>query len=189
MKLISAKASVFAMMAPFALSACGEVADHAVEATPAPEMFENPAAQSAIAELKDVAGNVVGMVTVTGNDGALAVKVIANNLPKGLHGAHIHATGDCSAADFTSAGGHWNPNATNHGLDSAPPHPHAGDTGNIEIGEDGTGTLTGTSDGTWAALFDADGSAFVVHAAPDDMKSQPAGNAGARIACGVFVAG
>lgn len=187
MKSHTVKASILAIGASLAVAACGSSGEPAGEATPAAE--EAAPAKTATAELKDTEGNVVGTATVSGEDGALTVDVSVEGLTPGLHGAHIHTTGDCSAADFTSAGGHWNPNGTNHGTESEEPHPHAGDTGNIEVGEDGTGTLSGTSDGTWAGLFDEDGSAFVIHANADDMKSQPSGAAGPRVACGVFVEG
>lgn len=189
MKAFKAKVSILALAAPFALTACGDSGEPAGEATMASEPAETAAAQSAMAELKDTDGNVVGNVTVTGEDGALMVEVSGMNMPAGMHGAHIHETGDCSATDFTSAGGHWNPDNTNHGPNSSPPNPHAGDIGNLEIADDGTGTLSNTSSGTWAGLLDTDGSAFVVHADADDKESQPSGNAGARIACGVFVSG
>lgn len=140
----------------------------------------------ATATLKDTSGKIVGTATATEMPLGLAVAVAVRGLPAGTHGAHIHTKGDCSAADFTSAGGHWNPDNTNHGTLSEMPHPHAGDLSNIVIATDGTGNLTGTSKGTFAALMDADGAAFIVHADPDDYKTQPTGNAGARIACGVF---
>ncbi|HEX2794762.1 MAG TPA: superoxide dismutase family protein [Croceicoccus sp.] len=140
----------------------------------------------ATAQLFDASGKVVGLATITGTDGDLKVRVAVEGLPAGVRGAHIHAVGTCTAPEFTSAGGHWNPTNANHGTMSAPPNPHAGDTGNITIGSAGTGLLTGTSNGTWAGLLDADGSAFVIHANPDDQTTQPTGNAGARITCGVF---
>ncbi|AKM10231.1 superoxide dismutase family protein [Croceicoccus naphthovorans] len=170
------------------LAACSGSEEPAGEATAEP-VAEETASELGTAELKDAEGNVVGVAMVTGTDGALNVKIDVDGLPAGTHGAHIHTTGDCSAADFTSAGGHWNPTEANHGTESEAPNPHAGDTGNIEIDENGAGTLSNTSTGTWAGLFDTDGSAFVIHADADDMKSQPSGNAGARIACGVFVKG
>ncbi|WP_066556391.1 superoxide dismutase family protein [Croceicoccus bisphenolivorans] len=144
--------------------------------------------QIATATLKDTSGNIVGTATATQTPVGLAVAVAARGLPAGTHGAHIHTKGDCSAADFTSAGGHWNPDNTNHGTLSEAPHPHAGDLSNLVIAADGTGTLTGTSNGTFEGLMDGDGAAFIIHADPDDYKSQPTGNAGARLACGVFTA-
>jgi len=140
----------------------------------------------ATAQLLDANGKVVGLATVTGTDGDLKVRVAVEGLPAGVHGAHIHAVGTCTAPDFTSAGGHWNPTNANHGTMSAAPNPHAGDTGNMTVNAAGTGLLSGSSNGTWTGLLDADGSAFVIHADPDDQTTQPTGNAGARIACGVF---
>lgn len=182
---VLAAPSLLAIGASLALAACGADAPDAEETVPAAE--EAPAAEIATAEIKDTEGNVVGTAMITGEDGALRVNVDVEGLPPGPHGAHIHAVGDCSAPDFSSAGGHWNPGDTNHGTNSEPPNPHAGDIGNLEIGESGAGSLTNTSDGTWAGLFDEDGSAFVIHADADDMESQPSGNAGARLACGIFV--
>jgi Cu-Zn family superoxide dismutase len=105
----------------------------------------------------------------------------------GNHGVHLHAVGDCSAADAASAMGHWNPDMMNHGLPTAAPH-HLGDCGNFTIAADGTGTLTFSGDwsiGTGNAN-DIIGKAIIVHANPDDGVTQtPPGNAGARVACGV----
>lgn len=183
-------AAAAAIGATLALAGCGDSgAPPEGEATYDPRYDDTAAAQTASAELRDAEGNVVGTVSISGEDGALSVEVSGANMPAGRHGAHIHETGTCTAPDFASAGGHWNPDNTNHGPDSEPPHPHAGDIGNLEIGEDGNGTLSNTSNGTWAGLTDDDGSAFVVHADEDDKQSQPSGNAGARIACGVIVAG
>ena len=89
---------------------------------------------------------------------------------------------------FESAGGHWNPGSTQHGLEN-PKGAHAGDMPNLTAADDGTGSLTFTlKGGTMAQLLDADGSAFVVHAGQDDQKTDPSGNSGDRIACGVFAA-
>jgi Cu-Zn family superoxide dismutase len=105
----------------------------------------------------------------------------------GTHGIHLHMTGTCDAP-FTTAGAHWNPTARQHGLQNAA-GPHLGDLPNIEVGADSSanvqvsatgGTLRG-ADG----LLDADGAAIIVHATADDNKTDPSGNSGARIACGV----
>lgn len=182
--------TMLASFGALALSACAD------EPTPAEpdiedemDMSAEPATdETATAVLRDTDGNEVGTVTATGNGEMLMISVDAMNMPEGAHGAHIHETGDCSASDFTSAGGHWNPTDVNHGTQSAEPNPHAGDLPNIEITADGTGTLEGTSTGTFAGLMDDNGSAFVIHADPDDYESQPSGDAGSRIACGVFTA-
>ena len=104
----------------------------------------------------------------------------------GDHAIHIHEKGDCSAPDAKSAGDHFNPTKAPHGAPDAPQH-HAGDLGNLTAGEDGVAQKTVTVDFVTVADGEksAVGKAVVVHEKPDDMKSQPAGNAGARISCGV----
>jgi Cu-Zn family superoxide dismutase len=107
----------------------------------------------------------------------------------GLHGFHVHAVGRCEGPDFKSAGGHFNPAAKEHGLEN-PKGAHAGDMPNLSVGADGSGKGEFLARGASLApgpgsLFPDGGTAVVLHASPDDMKSDPAGNAGARIACGV----
>src|SRR5690606_11945130 len=102
-------------------------------------------------------------------------------------------TGECTPPDFTSAGGHFNPTAAQHGLEN-PDGPHAGDMPNIEVGADGTASVTVENDRITLSegpnsILDADGSALMIHASADDNVSDPAGNAGARIACGVITSG
>lgn len=146
------------------------------------------AGRTATAPLRTAAGADVGTVTATEMAGGIQVRIDARGMPAGLHGAHVHTIGRCDAPDFTTAGGHWNPTSKQHGT-SNPAGPHAGDAPNLTIGADGSGSVTimlpaGTMDG----LLDADGSAFVVHAGADDYKTDPSGNSGGRIACGVFTA-
>ncbi|MCM8731338.1 superoxide dismutase family protein [Hephaestia sp. GCM10023244] len=145
---------------------------------------------TAIALLKTADGKDAGTATVTAADGALNLTFNAVGLPAGAHGVHIHTTGKCDAPKFETAGGHWNPADSHHGVNNpASPKPHLGDLPNMDIAADGTGTLSATIPGaTLAGLLDSDGAAFVVHADADDLKSDPAGNSGARIACGVFTA-
>ena len=112
--------------------------------------------------------------------------IAATGLPAGVHGVHIHTTGKCDAPDFTTAGGHWNPTGKMHGSEN-PMGPHEGDLPNLTVGADGSGNLTFTVAGaSLATMLDADGAAFVVHAGSDDYKTDPSGNSGGRIACGVF---
>lgn len=148
------------------------------------------AGDTAVAMLKTADGAEAGTATVTEADGGLLVSVDAQNWPQGTHGVHIHMTGKCEPPTFESAGGHWNPTDAHHGVNnSQTPKPHYGDLPNMEIGADGTGSLTATIKGaTMAGLMDTDGAAFVVHAKADDLKSDPSGNSGDRIACGVFTA-
>jgi Cu-Zn family superoxide dismutase len=151
--------------------------------------------RTASATITDAGGREVGTVRFT-DLGAVGVLVTGtfSNLPAGQHGIHFHATGRCDAAGaFASAGGHFNPASRKHGL-SNPDGPHAGDLPNLEIGTDMTGTYRTTTTrislGNDAqSLLDADGSAVVIHAASDDQRTDPAGNSGARVACGVIKAG
>lgn len=146
------------------------------------------AGRTATASLRTAAGADVGTVTATEMAGGIQIRIDARGMPAGMHGAHVHTIGRCDAPDFTTAGGHWNPTGKQHGT-SNPAGPHAGDAPNLTIGADGSGSVTimlpaGTMDG----LLDADGSAFVIHAGADDYKTDPSGNSGGRIACGVFAA-
>ena len=143
-------------------------------------------ASRASATLHTVDGADVGMASVSEVAGGLRFTIDAKGMPPGTHGAHIHMTGRCDAPDFTTAGGHWNPTGMKHGSMN-PQGPHEGDLPNLIIGTDGRGTLGITVPGaTLAGLLDADGSALVVHAGADDLMTDPSGNSGGRIACGVF---
>ena len=147
------------------------------------------AAQSATATLTKADGSAAGSAIATVTPEGLGVTVSVNGITPGDHGVHVHMTGKCDAPGFTTAGGHWNPESTQHGLEN-PQGAHAGDMPNLTVADDGTGTLTFTlRSGTMAGLLDADGSAFVVHAGADDQKTDPSGNSGDRVACGVFAAG
>ena len=140
----------------------------------------------AVAPMVDAAGRSVGRATVREVAGGLRVTLDARGVPAGTHGAHLHTIGRCDAPDFASAGPHWNPAAAKHGTMN-PQGPHAGDLPNILIGPDGRGTLGATLAGaTMDGLLDADGATMMIHAAADDLQTDPSGNSGARIACGVF---
>lgn len=144
------------------------------------------AQRSAVAPLRTAAGADVGTVTATEGPGGIRIQIDARGMPQGPHGAHVHTVGRCDAPDFTTAGGHWNPTGRQHGT-SNPAGPHVGDAPNLLIGTDGSGSIAITlPGGTIDGLLDADGSAFVIHAAADDYKTDPSGNSGGRIACGVF---
>ncbi|MBA4801300.1 MAG: superoxide dismutase family protein [Euryhalocaulis sp.] len=126
------------------------------------------------------------------DDRRLTMRVVAAGLPAGEHGIHLHETGDCSADDFTSAGGHIGKESAQHGMDN-PEGPEAGDLHNLMVAPDGTADQTLNTRvllqgdmGKRPKLLDADGSAVVIHEAPDDHTTQPIGGAGARIACGVI---
>ena len=146
---------------------------------------------AARATLRSASGEARGEVTVTETGGELRFSISATGLPAGPHGVHVHAVGRCDPPGFESAGPHWNPTNRQHGREN-PQGQHAGDLPNLIAGTDGRGsleiTIPGTLTGGANALLDADGAAFVIHAAADDMRSDPSGNSGSRIACGVFAA-
>ena len=141
--------------------------------------------KSAQADIQGVEGSKLkGTVTFTEGDCGTMIVVELTGATKGLHGVHVHAPGDCSAADFKSSGGHFNPDEKKHGAPTAEER-HAGDLGNIEVKGDGTGKLEWTdkiltvAEGKYSVV----GKAIIVHDKPDDF-GQPTGNAGARIGCG-----
>jgi superoxide dismutase, Cu-Zn family len=138
-------------------------------------------------------GIQVGVARISREGPAWLLRVEARGLAPGLHGIHIHAVGRCDPPDFASAQGHWNPAGRAHGS-ANPAGMHAGDLPNLRADARGEGSgsfpLDPASAGADAAnLFDGDGAAVVIHAAPDDLRSDPSGNSGARIACGVLVRG
>ncbi|MDO7844456.1 superoxide dismutase family protein [Sphingomonas immobilis] len=142
----------------------------------------------ATAMLRTADGADVGRATATEVAGGLRFTIDAMGIAPGTHGAHVHTTGKCDGPDFASAGGHWNPTGMMHGSMN-PKGPHEGDMPNLVIGADGKGTIGVTIPGaTMAGLLDADGSALVIHAKPDDLMTDPSGNSGGRVACGIFAA-
>lgn len=179
-----------------ALAGCGspEPADEAAQEAP-PATTVDPAgvataAARAVAMLRTADGAAAGSATATaGADGQVMVALSVQGLPPGQHGVHVHMTGRCDAPTFESAGGHWNPTNATHGLED-PAGQHAGDMPNLTVGADGAGTLEyRLVGGAFDGLLDADGSAFVVHAGADDQRTDPSGDSGDRIACGVFERG
>lgn len=142
---------------------------------------------TAVAVLSPAQGKPVsGKVTFTQQPGGVRVVVDIAGLTPGLHGFHIHEKGDCSAADFTSAGGHFNPLAKKHGAPGDVEH-HVGDFGNIEADASGRAKLDQVF--SWLTFTGTNsfvGRAVIVHDKADDLKTQPTGNAGGRIACGVI---
>lgn len=140
----------------------------------------------AVATLHNAAGKEVGRASATEVAGGLRVTIDVHDIAAGTHGAHIHTVGRCDPTDFATAGGHWNPTGMKHGSMN-PAGPHEGDMPNLVVGSDGRGAIGVTLPGaTMAGLLDTDGSAIVVHAGQDDLMTDPSGNSGARIACGVF---
>lgn len=143
----------------------------------------------ATADLLDGSGAGKGQARLVVIGDRLELKVDVAGLPAGQHGVHLHAVGSCNAPDFTSAGPHLNPAGKMHGSMN-PQGSHLGDLPNLAVDSAGKGTLTvpipGSRAETEPLLFDGDGTAVVVHAAADDHRTDPSGNSGARIACGVL---
>lgn len=146
----------------------------------------------AMAELKNAKGEVVGKVRIAGQRGGEGVRIMGevSGLTPGDHGIHIHMTGKCDPPDFASAGGHFNPTSAKHSLNAQ--GGHAGDLGNLTVESNGTAKVdlkvegvTMRGDGA-NSLFKEGGTALVIHANADDLKTDPAGNAGGRVACGVI---
>ena len=194
------KASLFAIV--IAIAACGgkkpppppppaPVAEKPAPPAPAekPAPPPPPAPKHATATMAGTAKfkSVKGTVEFKETDDGIEVTANLEGLKKGVHGFHIHEKGDCSAPDAKSAGGHFNPGNHKHGAPDAAEH-HEGDLGNITADKDGKGTATLTIKGV--TLGDGDtsivGKGFIIHAKADDLKSQPVGNAGDRVACGVI---
>lgn len=191
-------ALLIAALATAALSACATAPSASPSAamprqTQSPAVLTAPAASTipaAVAHVAGASGSLVsGTLALVPLHGGLRVTGDIGGLAPGSHGFHIHQTGDCTAADAASAGGHFNPTGSGHGRAGTATH-HAGDIDNIVADASGVAhvdvQLRGVSLGGGAAT-DVVGRALVVHAAPDDYRSQPAGNSGARIGCGVIV--
>ena len=146
-------------------------------------------AADASAQLLDARGADRGRADFYRDSDGLRIELVARGFAPGTYGMHVHTVGRCDAPDFASAGPHWNPTGAQHGRDN-PLGAHHGDLPNLVIAEGAIGRATLKLVGTRLAgeggLLDADGAAFVIHAGPDDMKTDPSGNSGARVACGVI---
>jgi Cu-Zn family superoxide dismutase len=181
--------------------ACGPGANNSEEsATDRLEITENKmdnmesetdtAEQTAMAVLSGASGSEVsGTATFTQTaEGKVKLVLSVNNLSTGKHAVHLHENGDCSAEDASSAGGHWNPEGEEHGKRGEDEF-HAGDINNLTVGEDGLGSLVMVVDG-WSIGDGQDtdilNKAVIIHAEADDFTSQPSGDAGSRVACGVI---
>jgi superoxide dismutase, Cu-Zn family len=142
---------------------------------------------SATAVLMDQSGTNLGTLTLTDMDGGVHISGELTGVPNGEHGFHIHETGTCdAAAKFESAGAHFEPGTKKHGTEN-PEGPHAGDLMNVTADDDGkVGVDLHNTNVTLEQLLDTDGAALVLHADPDDYKTDPSGNSGDRFACGVI---
>jgi len=149
------------------------------------------AARKAKADLLNAKGAPVGSAEFTEKANGVQLDLKVSGLPPGLHGFHIHAVGRCEAPDFTSAGAHFNPEGKQHGWDNPMGH-HLGDLQNLDVRPDGTAKVRVLiPDATMGegpkSLFHEGGTSLVIHAKPDDGKTDPSGNSGPRIACGVII--
>lgn len=148
---------------------------------------------SAGVNLKDSSGRIVGSAVFLQQDDGVRILLDVKSLPPGIKGVHIHAGGRCEPPSFESAGPHFNPTKAEHGSEN-PKGPHAGDLPNITVDETGQGHLEVTNarvnlkEGP-ASLFDGNGTTLIVHEGPDDLRTDPAGNSGTRIACGPVIRG
>ena len=150
------------------------------------------APKSAHADIMDAKGAKVGTAKIKAMKDGVQIQVQVMGLPAGDHGIHIHTVGKCEGHAFTTAGGHFDPTSAHHGVNNTmDPHPHLGDLPNLTVGADGKGSATMVAKGVTLgddanSLFHDGGTSLVIHEKADDLMSDPSGNSGSRIACGVI---
>lgn len=171
----------FAVITAVALSGCAGMGKKPATRLPKADAY---------AQLTDARGADRGRADIYRDASGLRIELVARGFAPGTYGMHVHAVGQCAAPDFVSAGPHWNPTGVQHGRDN-PMGAHHGDLPNLVIEPDQIGRATlrlvGSRFEGDGGLLDADGAAFVIHAGPDDYKTDPSGNSGGRVACGVIV--
>jgi Cu-Zn family superoxide dismutase len=151
------------------------------QSSPTASATAEPRLPAASARLVDAAGNEKGEATLRQVIGGVDVMLRVTDMAAGTYAVHVHDIGICVPPEFASAGPHYNPAGVRHGA-------HGGDLPNVVVGADGTGSVSATvADARLADLLAGDGVAAIIHAWPDDGATDPAGNAGPRLACGVFV--
>jgi Cu-Zn family superoxide dismutase len=148
------------------------------------------AAKPVTVKLADAKGKAIGTATLTAATGGVSIALDLHDLAPGEHAIHVHQTAKCTAPDFKSAGGHFNPDNKKHGMDNKE-GPHAGDMPNFTVDAKGKAKTTVVAPGVTLgddahSVFTGGGTALVIHAKADDMKTDPSGNAGDRIACGTI---
>ena len=173
-------------LAASALAAWALVSDGT---SPAPGA-KSSQAQPVTVKLIGAKGDSIGTATLSAAPAGVSIALAITGLSPGEHAIHVHGTAKCEAPAFTSAGGHFNPEQKQHGMNN-PQGPHAGDMPNFRVDSTGRATATVVAPGVTLgdgphSVFTGGGTALVIHEKADDMKSDPAGNAGARVACGVI---
>jgi superoxide dismutase, Cu-Zn family len=143
------------------------------------------------ADIKNAEGETIGTASLRATKDGVRLTINVNGLPEGLHAVHVHSVGKCEGPAFTSAGPHFNPLNKKHGLEN-PAGPHAGDLPDMYVEKNGAGRYGVLVDRITLgpgemSIFDADGSAIVIHVTADDNVTDPTGDSGDRIACGVIV--
>ena len=147
--------------------------------------FRQPTTGAVGVQLRNTVGTPIGSMWLRESPVGLDITGQVQGLEPGAHGIHIHETGRCEQPDFESAGGHFNPYGTEHGLDN-PDGPHLGDMPNLLVREGGAANYQTQISPRLSDLADSDGSALVIHANEDDQVTDPSGGSGARVACGVI---